>query len=149
MVNKCVILPEIDLPLRNSLLTNTSERGKVLTGTRYPNHVRIQKVPRSLSRKRALQNFPLTAKANDLGHENSRTSPIREETHSFPRRVNHDFFGETHSFPHRANHGLPGRNSCILGPPHHVWDRELLHHVLETWRDPLGIVDNFARSNDG
>ncbi len=22
-----------------------------------------------------------------------------------------------------------------------MWDRKLLHHVLETWRDPLGIVD--------
>ncbi len=41
MVNKYVILPEINLPLRNSLLTNTSEGGKVLTGIRYPNHVRI------------------------------------------------------------------------------------------------------------
>ena len=54
MVNKYVILSEKDLPLLNSLLTNASEGGKVLTGIRYPNHVRIQKVPRSLSRKRAL-----------------------------------------------------------------------------------------------
>ena len=54
MVNKYVILPEINLTLRNSLLTNTREGGKVLPGIRYPNCVRIQKVPRSLSRKRAL-----------------------------------------------------------------------------------------------
>ena len=54
MMNKYVILPEINLPLRNSLLTNTREGGKVLSGIRYPNRVRIQKVPRSLSRKRVL-----------------------------------------------------------------------------------------------
>ena len=37
--------------------------------------------------------------------------------------------GETHSFP------------CLLGPPHYVWDRELLLRVLNTRWDPLGIVD--------
>ena len=90
MVNKYVILPEIDLPLRNSLLTNTSKGSKVLRGIRYPNHVRIQNVPRSLSWKRALQNFPLRQRppTNDLRHANSRASSIKEETHSFPHMVN-------------------------------------------------------------
>ncbi len=29
----------------------------------------------------------------------------------------------------------------LLGPPHCVWDRKLLHRVLKTRWDPLGIVD--------
>ncbi len=36
----------------------------------------------------------------DLGHENSRVSPIRDETHSFPHKANHGCLGEAHSFPH-------------------------------------------------
>ncbi len=82
MINKYIILPEINLPLRNSLLINTSEGGKVLTGMRHPNHVRIQKVP-----KLALKLSPNGKRPpnNDLGHENSRASPVREETHSLSR----------------------------------------------------------------
>ncbi len=37
--------------------------------------------------------------------------------------------------------GNPQFPPFVLGPPHHVWDRELLHRVLKTWWDPLGIVD--------
>ncbi len=52
-----IILPEIDLPLRNSLLTNTSEvlTSEVLTWIQYPNHVRIQSASIALSKEDALE----------------------------------------------------------------------------------------------
>ena len=83
--------------------------------------------------------------SNDLGHKNSRASPIREETHSFPHRANHGSLGETHSFPRWVNCGFLAETHSfprnILGPPHYVWDHKLLHRVVKIRWYQLGIVD--------